>query len=140
MLSDKPLVILLGQERTEEPQHRVTIGENANDGTAALEFFVQPFDGVVTTHHFCLTRRTTLRVRPYQRRSTVPAGRNHDAAHGTLTEEVRDAAATDGAPASVQPLLGVDAGRRVALATSLPPAARAGGAGSHDGSGAEGGR
>jgi hypothetical protein len=40
MLADQPLVILLGEQRTEEPHHRTPIRENADDRTPPFEFFV----------------------------------------------------------------------------------------------------
>ncbi|MDQ5852451.1 MAG: hypothetical protein M3380_10360, partial [Chloroflexota bacterium] len=97
-------------------------------GASAADLQHQPAgNGVITTHHFCLTRHVRVPLRPYCRQSPAPirrAGRDCDGGLGIHTEEVGDAEATRGGPAARPPHPPLDTGRRVAVAARYPPAAR----------------
>ena len=55
---DLPLVMLLGQDGTNEAGDGGVVGEDADDVGAALDLAVEAFDGVVATHHFDARRRS----------------------------------------------------------------------------------
>jgi hypothetical protein len=92
--------------------------EDAHHIGAALGLLVQPLDGIITTHHFCLTRCVTLPVRPYRRQALGPdaaRGRASAVASGICAEGVRDAEAAGDGPVGVSTRMGLGARRGLAL-------------------------
>jgi hypothetical protein len=120
--------VLLGQDGANKANDGGVIREAADDVGPAFDFLVQALDGIITMHHFCLTRHVDVALRPDRSPSTrtsPSAGRDDDASLGICAEEVRDAEATAGGAAPLQPPVDLGAGRRLALAAGVPATDRA---------------